>query len=102
MARRAEQGAGRAVADYQPIKLAAFEGLYRTQSGAPLHLGGVYLDDEVRYGIPLPYLLSLLAEHDRDERSLAHPPYRRSSRWLDIWRTSSRTAGPKVRSTVRR
>jgi cytochrome d ubiquinol oxidase subunit I len=56
--------AGRAVADYQPIKLAAFEGLYRTQSGAPLHLGGVYLDEEVRYGIPLPYLLSLLAEHD--------------------------------------
>jgi cytochrome bd ubiquinol oxidase subunit I len=60
--------AGRTVADYQPVKLAAFEGLYRTESGAPIHVGGVYVDDRVRYGIPLPRLLSILARHDPDAR----------------------------------
>ncbi|GAC1320187.1 MAG: cytochrome ubiquinol oxidase subunit I [Thermoleophilaceae bacterium] len=56
--------AGRTVARYQPTKLAAFEGLYKTRSQAPIHLGGVYIDDEVRFGIPVPGLLSLLAKHD--------------------------------------
>jgi len=56
--------AGRAVTQYQPVKLAAFEGLGRTTSGAPIHLGGWYMDGEVRYGIPLPRMLSTLAKHD--------------------------------------
>jgi cytochrome d ubiquinol oxidase subunit I len=53
----------RRVAVLQPAKLAAMEALYRTQTGAPLVLGGLP-DSEamtVRYGFELPYLLSLLA-----------------------------------------
>jgi cytochrome bd ubiquinol oxidase subunit I len=58
--------AARSVAENQPVKLAAFEGLGRTEKGAPLHIGGWYDDErrEVRYGIAIPKLLSLLAFHD--------------------------------------
>jgi cytochrome bd ubiquinol oxidase subunit I len=58
--------AAREVAEHQPMKLAAFEGLGRTQAGAPFHLGGWYDEEEneVRYGIAIPKLLSLLAFHD--------------------------------------
>src|SRR5918999_930605 len=60
--------AARSVAENQPTKLAAFEGLGRTEEGAPLHIGGWYDDErgEVRYGLELPKLLSLLAFHDPD------------------------------------
>jgi cytochrome d ubiquinol oxidase subunit I len=58
--------AGRTVADYQPTKLAAFEGLGHTERGAPLHVLGVYHDGEVKLGIPFPKGLSILAEHDPD------------------------------------
>jgi cytochrome d ubiquinol oxidase subunit I len=58
--------AGREVAHYQPIKLAAFEGLYRTTRGAPEHILGWYTDDQVKYGIRIPRLLSLLAYHNPD------------------------------------
>jgi cytochrome d ubiquinol oxidase subunit I len=54
---------GRTVAAGQPTKLAAFEGLGRTTSGAPVHLLGWYSHGHVEYGIPLPRLLSLLAFH---------------------------------------
>jgi cytochrome d ubiquinol oxidase subunit I len=60
--------AARSVAREQPTKLAAFEGLHATEAGAPVHLGGWYDDDEVRYGLPLPRLLSLLAFHDPSAR----------------------------------
>jgi cytochrome bd ubiquinol oxidase subunit I len=56
--------AAREVTDEQPVKLAAFEGLERTEKGAPIHIGGWYDDGEVKYGIELPKLLSLLAHHD--------------------------------------
>jgi cytochrome d ubiquinol oxidase subunit I len=58
--------AGRDVAKNQPVKLAAFEGLQRTERGAPFTIGGFYDKDrgEVRYGIHVPKLLSLLAHHD--------------------------------------
>ena len=58
--------AGRDVAKSQPVKLAALEGLQRTERGAPFTLGGVYDADsgEVRYGVHVPKLLSLLARHD--------------------------------------
>jgi cytochrome d ubiquinol oxidase subunit I len=56
--------AGRDVADRQPTKLAAFEGLPHTQRGASLHLLGWYTDDQVKNGIRVPKLLSLLAFHD--------------------------------------
>jgi cytochrome d ubiquinol oxidase subunit I len=62
--------AGRTVAENQPVKLAAFEGLPKTTDGAPFTLGGVYDegDDEVKYGIEFPKLLSLLAHHDPNAR----------------------------------
>ncbi|MEM9713648.1 MAG: cytochrome ubiquinol oxidase subunit I [Actinomycetota bacterium] len=58
--------AGQRIADDQPVKLAAIEGLYETETAAPLILGGIYTDDELRYGIeiPIPGLLSFLAQND--------------------------------------
>jgi cytochrome d ubiquinol oxidase subunit I len=50
----------------QPAKFAAMEGLYKTQRGAPLHIGGIPLDSEHRvvFAIEIPYGLSLLAALD--------------------------------------
>jgi cytochrome d ubiquinol oxidase subunit I len=56
--------AAREVATNQPIKLAAVEGLAQTSSGVAEHLLGWYVNGRVRYGIPIPRLLSLLAFHD--------------------------------------
>ncbi len=56
--------AAREVAKAQPVKLAAIEGLYQTTRGAPEHILGWYTDDQVKYGIRIPKLLSLLAFHD--------------------------------------
>ncbi len=52
------------VADYQPIKLAAMEGIFETVQGAPLHIGGIAIDGEMRYAIEIPNALSLLAHWD--------------------------------------
>jgi cytochrome d ubiquinol oxidase subunit I len=52
------------VAENQPAKLAAMEGLYETRAGAPLSLGGIYYDDELHYALELPNGLSLLIHHD--------------------------------------
>ncbi len=54
--------AGRSAGDHQPLKLAAMEGLYHTGSNAPFTLGGIYDDKtgEVRYGVEIPGMLSLL------------------------------------------
>src|SRR2546428_1705200 len=56
--------AARDVAVTQPVKLAAFEGLRETTRGAPEHILGWYDGHEVKYGIRIPKLLSLLAFHD--------------------------------------
>jgi cytochrome d ubiquinol oxidase subunit I len=58
--------AAREVAEHQPTKLAAFEGLGETEKGAGITIGGWYDEDrnEVRYGITIPKMLSLLAFHD--------------------------------------
>jgi cytochrome bd ubiquinol oxidase subunit I len=58
--------AAREVADDQPVKLAAMEGLGPTTEGAPVHLLGWYDGEKVVYGIEVPRLLSLLAHHDPD------------------------------------
>ncbi|MFD0686262.1 cytochrome ubiquinol oxidase subunit I [Actinomadura fibrosa] len=52
------------VADYQPVKLAAMEGVFHTERGAPLHLGGVAVDGDLRYAAEVPNGLSLLAHWD--------------------------------------
>jgi cytochrome d ubiquinol oxidase subunit I len=54
----------RDVAKTQPVKLAALEGLAKTEQGAPEHLLGWYDGHGVKYGIAIPHLLSLLAFHD--------------------------------------
>ncbi len=56
----------RMVAGRQPAKFAAMEGLYRTQAGAPLTLGGIADDErmELRHALEIPSGLSLLAHRD--------------------------------------
>lgn len=44
----------------QPIKLAAMEGVFKSGSHVPLHLGGIYVDGEMKYAIEIPNGLSLL------------------------------------------
>jgi cytochrome d ubiquinol oxidase subunit I len=58
--------AARTVAENQPVKLAAMEGLDETTTGASLTVGGIYLDGKVNGGVAIPDLLSLLAFHDPD------------------------------------
>jgi cytochrome d ubiquinol oxidase subunit I len=55
--------AARDVASTQPIKLAAMEGLYKTTKGAPEHLLGWYTGNHLKFAIPIPHVLSLLADH---------------------------------------
>ena len=54
------------VAKTQPVKLAAFEGQFQTEQGAPLRIGGI--PDEAagmtRHAIEVPYALSILAYGD--------------------------------------
>lgn len=56
----------RFVAQDQPTKFAAQEGLFPTTSGAPLHIGGVPLPDQNRtvLAIEIPHLLSWLLRGD--------------------------------------
>lgn len=56
--------AAHVVADNQPVKLAAMEGVFETGRGVPLHLGGIAVDGELRYALEIPYGLSLLAQWD--------------------------------------
>jgi cytochrome bd ubiquinol oxidase subunit I len=60
--------AAREVAQSQPVKLAALEGLGKTQRGAPIHVLGWYTDEQVKYGIEIPKALSFLAFHDFNAR----------------------------------
>jgi cytochrome d ubiquinol oxidase subunit I len=55
--------AARDVAKTQPVKLAALEGLGKTEKGAPVHILGWYDGEEVKYGIKIPKLLSFLSFH---------------------------------------
>ena len=56
--------AARDVAAYQPVKLAAMEGLATTTRGAAEHLLGWYNGHAVVWGVEIPRLLSLLAFHN--------------------------------------
>ena len=54
------------VARYQPAKLAAMEAHFRTESAAPLIIGGIPDQEsgQTRYAIRIPYMLSVLAHGD--------------------------------------
>jgi cytochrome bd ubiquinol oxidase subunit I len=56
--------AARFVADRQPVKLAAMEGIFTTARGVPLHVGGIAVDGQLRYAVEVPDGLSLLARWD--------------------------------------
>ncbi len=60
--------AGQAIADRQPIKLAAIEGLADTEESVPIFLGGYFDGTEVVNGIevPIPGLASFLAQNSFD------------------------------------
>lgn len=50
---------GQRLAEDQPSKLAAFELNTVAEDHAPLTVGGIWIDDEKRYGIEIPWLGSL-------------------------------------------
>lgn len=52
------------LAEYQPEKLAAAEWHFETQEGADLILFGILDDDEIKYEIRIPKMLSFLAYTD--------------------------------------
>ncbi len=56
----------RGVARNQPMKLAAMEGVYRTQTGAPLIVFGMPNSEAMRvdYAVQIPKLLSFLSFHN--------------------------------------
>lgn len=58
----------RVVAIHQPAKLAAIEGIYKTQRGAPLSIFGIpnTEKEQLDYAIGIPKLLSYLSFHDLD------------------------------------
>ncbi len=59
--------AARQVATWQPSKLAAMEGQFRTEAAAPLRIGGFpdYAQQRTRWALEIPGGLSWLAFHDR-------------------------------------
>jgi cytochrome d ubiquinol oxidase subunit I len=58
--------AGERLAEAQPSKFAAIELVPETIEGAPLTVGGVLVDGEVRYGIQIPGLGSLISTGSAD------------------------------------
>ncbi|WP_225878388.1 cytochrome ubiquinol oxidase subunit I [Spongiactinospora rosea] len=68
--------AARFLAHYQPVKLAAMEGLYRTGPDAPLTIGGFATGEELRYGLEIPGALSILVGESTDTvvRGLSEVP----------------------------
>jgi cytochrome d ubiquinol oxidase subunit I len=57
---------GRMLAHYQPVKLAAMEGQFKTEQGAPLRIGGIPDEESAttRHAIEIRDGLSVLAFHD--------------------------------------
>ena len=68
--------------EYQPAKLAAMDGTWKTQTGAPLVLFAIPNEEHKRndYAIEIPYLSSLIITHRADgevkglEEFKEHPP----------------------------
>ena len=72
----------RVVARNQPAKLAALEGQFRTQRGAPLRIGGLPdpVKESTRYAIEIPRGLSLLAFNDPDAEVVGLSAFPRDER----------------------
>lgn len=52
------------IAKHEPYKLAAAEGLLKTQKNAPILVGGIVSGDEVKYAVKIPSMLSFLATNN--------------------------------------
>jgi cytochrome d ubiquinol oxidase subunit I len=65
----AGHSSARIVAQYQPAKLAAFEGIFTTAPGTPLSLFGVpdEATQSVKYGVSIPGMLSFLVHGNFQE-----------------------------------
>ena len=72
--------AARTVAEQQPAKLAAMEGLDKTTKGADLTVGGFYADGDVFGGVSVPKALSLLAFHDPNHTVTGLGAFRKEDR----------------------
>jgi cytochrome bd ubiquinol oxidase subunit I len=74
--------AAREVAETQPVKLAAFEGLQETTKGASLNIGGFYSEDKQKVvgGVEIPKLLSLFAFHDPNAKVIGLDSVREEDR----------------------
>ncbi len=75
----------RAVGRLQPAKLAAMEALYRTQTGAPLLIGGMP-DDETRttdYALRIPRGLSLLLSENPNAKVVGLQEFQKSD-WPNV------------------
>jgi cytochrome d ubiquinol oxidase subunit I len=72
----------RTVAKWQPAKLAALEGQFKTEKGAPLRIGGIPNEDarETRFALEIPHGLSFLAFHDIDAEVVGLGAFSR-----DLW-----------------
>ena len=75
----------RQVAATQPVKLAALEGQFRTERGAPLRLGGLPDEEarETRFALEIPYGLSILAFHDPQAEVLGLEAFPREN-WPNV------------------
>ncbi len=58
--------AARRLIEAQPAKFAAMEMIPETRTNAPLTLGGLYVDGEVRWAVEIPGLASLLGTRSLD------------------------------------
>jgi len=75
------------VAEYQPAKLAAMEGLFETQASAPLYILG-HPDAETKetFGIAIPGFLSFLVHNDFDAVITGLDKYNPED-WPPVWLT---------------
>jgi len=75
----------RQVATTQPVKLAALEGQFRTERGAPLRVGGLPDEEarETRFALEIPYGLSILAFHDPQAEVLGLEAFPREN-WPNV------------------
>jgi cytochrome d ubiquinol oxidase subunit I len=72
----------RTVAKWQPAKLAALEGQFQTEKGAPLRIGGIPDEEtrQTRFALEIPRGLSFLAFHDINAEVLGLEAFAR-----DLW-----------------
>jgi cytochrome d ubiquinol oxidase subunit I len=68
----------------QPAKLAALEGQFQTERGAPLRIGGLPdpATEQTRWALEIPYGLSILATHDPNGEILGLEAFPRDQ-WPD-------------------